>query len=53
MACLEGIGLRKGWITTEQLRATARPMAKNQYGQYLLHMADEVEKYGFRAIDDF
>ena len=53
VACLEGIGLRKGWITAEQLRASALPMAKNQYGQYLLRMADEVERYGFRAIDDF
>ena len=40
VACLEGIGLEKGWITPEHLREVARPMAKNPYGQYLLKMAD-------------
>ncbi len=46
VACLEGIALAKGWITPEQLRRTALPMAKNQYGQYLLRIADEYEKHG-------
>ena len=41
VACLEGIGLSKGWITPAQLREIAAPMAKNQYGQYLLRLADE------------
>ena len=40
VACLEGIGLEKGWITPEHLREVAGPMAKNPYGQYLLKMAD-------------
>ena len=53
VACLEGIGLRKGWISPEQLRETAKPMLKNQYGQYLLHIADEVEKKGLLNIDEF
>lgn len=41
IACLEGIAYRKGWITDEQMRELARPMAKNQYGQYLLKLVDE------------
>ena len=44
MACLEGIALRKGWIGPERLREIARPMLKNQYGQYLMRLADEFEK---------
>ena len=40
IACLEGIAYRNGWITAERLRAIAQPMAKNQYGQYLLQLAD-------------
>ena len=43
VACLEGIAYRKGWITTERMRQLAQPMIKNQYGQYLLHVIDEVE----------
>ena len=46
IACLEGIAYRKGWITAERLREIARPMAKNQYGQYLLKVIDEVERFG-------
>ena len=53
VACLEGIGLRKGWISPEQLRETAKPMLKNQYGQYLLRIAEEVEKKGLLNIDEF
>ena len=41
VACLEGIGFSKGWISADKLRAVAAPMAKNQYGQYLLRLADE------------
>lgn len=44
VACLEDIALRSGWITPDQLRETARPMAKNQYGQYLFRIADEEEQ---------
>ena len=53
VACLERIGLRKGWITPAQLRETAKPMLKNQYGQYLVRIADEVEKKGLLNIDEF
>lgn len=44
VACLEGIALENGWVTPEQLRQTAQPMAKNEYGQYLLKLADEAGK---------
>lgn len=40
VGCLEGIALRQGWITPEQVRQTAQLMAKNQYGQYLLKLAE-------------
>ena len=40
IACLEGIAYRNGWITTEKLRELAQPMLKNQYGQYLMKLAD-------------
>jgi glucose-1-phosphate thymidylyltransferase len=53
VACLEGIALRKGWITPAQLRETAKPMLKNQYGQYLMCIADEVEKKGMKGADEF
>lgn len=46
IACLEGIAFRKGWITAERLREVAMPMAKNQYGQYLLKIIKEVERSG-------
>lgn len=36
IACLEEIAYRAGWISADDLAATAQPMAKNQYGQYLL-----------------
>ena len=41
IACLEAIAFRKGWITEERLRQLARPMIKNQYGQYLLKVIEE------------
>ena len=41
VACLEEIAFRKGWIDAERLRKIAAPMSKNQYGQYLLKLADE------------
>ena len=44
IACLEGIALRKGWITPEKMRELAQPMIKNQYGQYLLKVIDELKE---------
>ena len=38
IACLEEIAFKKGWITEESLMASAQPMAKNAYGQYLLNL---------------
>lgn len=38
VACLEEIAYKSGWITEEQLRATAQPMAKNEYGRYLMDL---------------
>ena len=41
IACLEGIAYRNGWITEEKMQELAKPMLKNQYGQYLLKVIDE------------
>ena len=41
VGCLEGIAYKQGWITAEKLREIAQPMAKNQYGQYLLKMIED------------
>ncbi len=46
VACLEGIAYRKGWITEDKMRQLAQPMLKNQYGQYLLKVIDEVRRFG-------
>ena len=42
VACLEGIAYRQGWISAEKLREVAQPMLKNQYGQYLMRLSEEV-----------
>lgn len=44
IACLEGIAYRNGWITEEKMRELAQPMLKNQYGQYLLKVIDEMKE---------
>ncbi len=41
VACLEEIAFRKGWITAEQLKESAMPMAKNEYGKYLLRLIED------------
>ena len=41
VACLEEIAFRNGWITAEKLREIAKPMIRNQYGQYLMKVAEE------------
>ncbi len=46
VACLEGIAYRQGWIDEERMRELAKPMLKNQYGQYLLKVIDEVKETG-------
>lgn len=44
LACLEGIAYRKGWISREKMQQLAEPMLKNQYGQYLLKVIDELDR---------
>lgn len=51
IACLEGIAFRKGWITVDKMCELAQPMLKNQYGQYLLKVIDELERYGKSNLD--
>lgn len=41
VACLEEIAWRNGWLTSEQVETLAKPMAKNEYGQYLLRLIKE------------
>ena len=43
IACLEGIAYRQGWITEERMRQNAQPMLKNQYGQYLLKVIEDLK----------
>ncbi|MEG2492037.1 MAG: glucose-1-phosphate thymidylyltransferase RfbA [Alistipes sp.] len=44
IACLEGIAYRRGWISTQKMQSLAQPMIKNQYGQYLLKVIDELNR---------
>ena len=46
VACLEGIAYRKGWIDEKKMRELAEPMLKNQYGQYLMKVIEEVKNFG-------
>jgi len=51
IACLEGIAYRKGWIDEARMRQLAQPMLKNQYGQYLLKVIDEINETGNPNLD--
>ena len=51
IACLEGIAYRQGWISEERMRELAQPMLKNQYGQYLLKVIDELKETGKANLD--
>lgn len=44
VACLEAIAYRRGWISEDKMRELAKPMMKNQYGQYLLKVIDEMKE---------
>lgn len=44
VACLEEIAYGKGYISADELRKLAQPLSKNQYGQYLLKIADGLIK---------
>jgi glucose-1-phosphate thymidylyltransferase len=53
VACLEGIAYRNGWINEERMCEIAQPMLKNQYGQYLLKVIDEMkEEVNSRTISE-
>ncbi len=45
IGCLEGIAYEQGWISKDKLLEIARPMSKNQYGQYLMKIADELDRF--------
>ena len=51
IACLEGIAYRQGWISKERMTEIAKPMLKNQYGQYLMKVIEEVDRTGERNLD--
>ena len=51
IACLEGIAYRQGWIDEKKMRELAQPMIKNQYGQYLLRVIEEVAHTGQPNLD--
>lgn len=56
IACLEGIAFRKGWISEDRMRELAKPMIKNEYGQYLLKVIEEkkqeLDSDTFRNMED-
>jgi glucose-1-phosphate thymidylyltransferase len=41
VSCIEEIAYKKGFISREQLIALAQPLSKNQYGEYLLRLAEK------------
>ncbi|MCM1449283.1 MAG: glucose-1-phosphate thymidylyltransferase RfbA [Clostridiales bacterium] len=51
IACLEGIAYRQGWISREKMIELARPMLKNQYGQYLMKVVEEMDRTGECYLD--
>lgn len=51
IACLEGIAYRQGWINREKIIEVAKPMLKNQYGQYLLKVIDELDRTSSPNLD--
>lgn len=44
ISCLEAIAFENGWVSADKLEELAQPMIKNQYGQYLMHMARKARK---------
>ena len=51
IACLEGIAYRQGWISKEKMIELAKPMLKNQYGQYLIKVVEEIDRTGDKNLD--
>lgn len=50
IACLEAIAYRKGWIDEQKMREVAQPMIKNQYGQYLIKVIQEIKKEKYNGL---
>lgn len=51
IACLEGIAYRQGWISREKMIELAKPMLKNQYGQYLMKVVEEIDRTASPNLD--
>lgn len=51
IGCIEGIAYRQGWISAERLKEVAAPMAKNEYGRYLLKVVAELDRTGYSNLD--
>ena len=51
IGCLEGIAYRQGWISREKMIELAKPMLKNQYGQYLMKVINEIDRSGYSNLD--
>lgn len=51
IGCIEGIAYRQGWISSERLKEVAAPMAKNEYGRYLLKVVEEIDRTGYSNLD--
>ena len=51
IACLEGIAYRMGWIDEKKMREIAQPMLKNQYGQYLIKVIEELKETNDPNLD--
>lgn len=51
IACLEGIAYRQGWISREKMTEIAKPMLKNQYGQYLMKVIEEIDRTGDKNLN--
>ncbi len=51
IACLEGIAYRQGWISKEKMIELAQPMLKNQYGQYLMKVIEEMDRTGSKNLE--
>jgi glucose-1-phosphate thymidylyltransferase len=51
VSCIEEIAYKKGYINKEQLISLAEPLSKNQYGKYLMKIAEEIT-YNFEIEDN-
>ena len=50
IACLEEIAFSKGWISAEKMKELARPMIRNPYGQYLMKVVEEKDRFAGRIL---